>query len=553
VAQSGGFDSYWLWYKDRIRIHQIWFDTLLAHHTLYPTLPHSLAFLTSQYTDHPYYKDEGKDWQEGGDINEYWEYNVKDCCITLRSQQRMLPTLEKHGLLNFFFDHVMRIQPHLVRMTVRGVPIDVALKSYLAEELSADLSKRQAEIVAEAGRLCEEPDMELNIGSPKQMRRVMFTKLRMVGRGTSTDKENRTRIRENPRTPPEQRAWLESINDYKEDHKFLTTYVNAKIDPDSRVRSEYKQFGTQNAPGRLSSTKVMWGTGMNLQNQPERMYPSYHSGHPHYRLVYFDLEQAEARVVAMEAGIDEWKEQFEKARFDKSYDCHRALASDMFEVPYNEVPTKDRDESGKVTIRFIAKRCRHGLNYRMGPDKLASTTGLPLVDATRNYYIYHAKNRRIKKWWEEVEKEAVTSKRLYNAMGRRLIILGPITPDSLQSIVAFKPQSLVGDWVNRVIYMSEDDEEWPDRHARILLNVHDALIALAHKDHLKRCLSIMRKHAEHPIEIKGEQLIIPASLKATERASKWMVERDEDGTPAVKFYEDDGGLFRWSNLTTVEL
>ena len=65
VAQNGVFDATWLWFKDRIKMHGVWFDTLLAHHALYPALPHNLGFLTSMYTDHPYYKDEKADWPEG--------------------------------------------------------------------------------------------------------------------------------------------------------------------------------------------------------------------------------------------------------------------------------------------------------------------------------------------------------------------------------------------------------------------------------------------------------------------------------------------------------
>jgi hypothetical protein len=51
-----------------------------------PWLPHSLAFLTSRYTTHPYYKDEKEGWKQVGDADRFWRYNVKDCCITLAVQ-----------------------------------------------------------------------------------------------------------------------------------------------------------------------------------------------------------------------------------------------------------------------------------------------------------------------------------------------------------------------------------------------------------------------------------------------------------------------------------
>ena len=66
-----------------------------------------------------------------------------------------------------------------------------------------------------------------------------------------------------------------------------------------------------------------------------------------YAFGYFDLSQAEARYVGWEAGIEGWMEQFEKARVDRSYDTHRALASELFDIPYDEVPTYDHYDSAQ--------------------------------------------------------------------------------------------------------------------------------------------------------------------------------------------------------------
>ena len=81
IAQNGSFDISWLWYKDGIYVPQLWFDTMLAHHTLYSTLPHNLGFLTTQYTDHPYYKDERHEWREGGDIDSFWNTTVQTVAL----------------------------------------------------------------------------------------------------------------------------------------------------------------------------------------------------------------------------------------------------------------------------------------------------------------------------------------------------------------------------------------------------------------------------------------------------------------------------------------
>ena len=139
VAQNGHYDATWLWYKDRIRVHAHWFDTMLAHHFLYPGLPHDLGFITAQYTDHPHYKDEGKLWHEEGDIDAFWEYNVKDCCITRMAAEKMEQELLASGQHERFHNHVMRLQPELVQMTCNGVQVDERLKAELSEQLGREL------------------------------------------------------------------------------------------------------------------------------------------------------------------------------------------------------------------------------------------------------------------------------------------------------------------------------------------------------------------------------------------------------------------------------
>ena len=210
-----------------------------------------------------------------------------------------------------------------------------------------------------------------------------------------------------------------------------------KIDPDQRVRCEYKQTGVMSAPGRLSSSQVMWGSGGNLQNWPERAHRMVVADDD-YVFLYFDLSQAEARVVGWLADIETWIEQFEKARFDGSFDCHVALASDMFGIPYEDVPTYDRDEHGEVTLRFVAKRCRHGLNYRMMADRLAETTGLPLTRAREAFNLYHSASPELKVWWRSLEDEVRKTRMLVSPKGRVLRIMERLTDEALESNRCFQ-------------------------------------------------------------------------------------------------------------------
>lgn len=530
IAQNGMFDTYWMWYKDLIRVPRVWFDTMLAHHTLYPSLPHNLGYLTTQYTDHPFYKDEKDEWREGGNIDDFWTYNGKDCCHTWEVHVRELAELKRAGLDQFFFSHVMRLQPHLARMTVGGVKLDMSLKEQIKEQLYEDVAKKLSAFHSAVQEATGLTDYSPNPGSHTQLSELFFRRLKLVGRGASTDAANRKRMLAHPKTSDASKNVIIRLDDWAKDNKFATTYAGMEVDPDGRARCEYKQTGVQSAPGRLSSAKVLWGSGMNLQNQPPRAQPMFVADEG-FSFGYFDMAQAEARIVAWNYRIETWIEQFERARIQGGYDAHRALASEMWGIPYDEVPTEDSikhdDGTYTHTLRFIAKRCRHGLNYRMGPERLAETTGLTPRGAMEAYNLYHRATPELKRGWHRDEKQVRDTKMLFNAFGRRLIMLERLTPEALESIVAFYPQSTLGDHVCRVIYQCESDDRWP-AHARMVLNIHDALICLAPHDKVKTCLSIMKAYAEQPIMVRGEPLIIPADCKIS--------------------VPDDKGIERWSTL-----
>lgn len=537
VMQNGMFDSSWLAYKDRLIIGPSHFDTMLAHHTLYPSLPHNLGFLTTQYTNHPFYKDDGKTWRENWDIDEYWKYNGKDAAILISIYQEELQELKDQKLDEFFFDHVMRLQPHLIRMTYMGVKADVSLKASIAEMSKVEVARLKAEFYEQVALTTGDQDFKPNPASPKQMADLFFNRLRLVGRGVATDVKNRQRMRNHPRTTNEARKLLDAVDALAKEQKFLSTYAEMQHDEDNKIRCEYKQTGVSSAPGRLSSAATLWESGTNLQNQPERAHQMF-IAEPGYGFSYFDLAQAEARVVGWKAPIPKWMEQFEQARIDGKYDAHRALASEMFNIPYDETPKSDKNEDGSFSKRYIAKRCRHGLNYRMMPDRLAETLniGISLSDAEELWRIYHKTNPELEKWWEHTYDEVKKNRTLFNSYGRRWILLERYDEEALKAIVAFYPQSTIGDKVSRCIYLCESDPDWPSERARIALNIHDALIAIHDLEVGDTVRRIMKKHAEEPIIIKGydgvtRELIIPCDLKAS--------------------VPDEHGVHRWSTLEKV--
>ena len=538
VAQNGHYDASWLWFKDRIGVHHHWFDTMLAHHYLYPGLPHDLGFITAQYTDHPYYKDDGQLWKEEGDIDAFWHYNVTDCCITRTTALIMEGELREAGLHETFHNHVMRLQPELIQMTINGVSTDVELKEQFTVELGRSLEAARAVCQSKARASTGIPDYEFNPRSPTQLAKLFFTDLHLVGRGTSTDKENRERMRRHPRTPPAARDTIAAIDQYLLEAKFVSTYVNATPDDDGRWRCDYKQTGVASAPGRLSSSQTSWGSGLNFQNIPDGAKGMFIAP-TGWEFSYFDMSQVEARIVAVLAHIPVWIDQFEKARLHPgTYDAHCALAASMFKVPYEQVPKYDRDGGGQPTIRYVAKRCRHGLNYRMAADKLSSVTGLSSVEAEQAYRLYHMATPEIQVWWDDLIALVRRDRGITTCLGRRWMLMERWDVNALDSIVAFEPQSINGDHTSSVIYKCHSDSEWPPS-ARILINVHDANIALNRHADGEVVRSIMKKYAEHPLRINSVQnrlrhiddpleLIVPCELGVSQ--------------------PDEQGVHRWSTI-----
>jgi hypothetical protein len=104
-----------------------------------------------------------------------------------------------------------------------------------------------------------------------------------------------------------------------------------------------------------------------------------------------------------------------------------------------------------------------------------------------------------------------------------------------------------------VWYESEDDPDWP-RDARICLNIHDALICLAPLGKLTRCLSIMKRYAEEPINVQSivtgrtRPMIIPVETKVSV-PTVWSI--DEEGK--LQYTEREDGRHRWYGMKPIDI
>ena len=534
VAQNGDYDRSLLWFLDRILTQPHWFDTMLAEHLLHPTGRIGLDHLASTYTWESYYKSDKTTFYDDPDV--FFRYNIKDACVTREVVAPQVAALTKKGLLKFFFGHTMRLQPHLQAAQVLGTNIDHAKLDAASNLLRDDMK----EIQIKFDQLCSDaagepvtinPLSRIQFGKFLKRLGVVFHHRTRTGR-PQLDKTAKALISNTYAQDPHIPAILAAHADYVKESTHYSNFVDMKLDDDGRFRAAYSEQGTREAPGRLSSEKTHWGTGRNAQNFPHRISWLF-IAEPGYQVCYIDLEQAEARYVGWDANIEEWINDFEKARLNPgTFDCHRQLAALIYNVSYDEVPKEDHFPDGTPTKRFIGKRSRHGLNYRLGPDTFAEKNGLSLSVAQFVYAKYHRMYPELRRWWKRLEDEMRTNRVIYNSYGRPLYIEERLTTEALRSVVAFRPQSTIGDKMKRVWYMCHDDDDWPTG-ARIVRNVHDALYAIAPEKDAKTALSIMVRHAEEPINVGPFPMIIPAAPKLS--------------------VPDESGVHRFSTLKGVTL
>ena len=90
IGQNVHYDLTFLKHYD-VYAKQLYMDTMVAFHVLYPELPKGLEFMTSLYTDQPYYK-----WMRTtSDEQEFHRYNGLDALVTYECAQRIEEELKE--------------------------------------------------------------------------------------------------------------------------------------------------------------------------------------------------------------------------------------------------------------------------------------------------------------------------------------------------------------------------------------------------------------------------------------------------------------------------
>lgn len=238
-------------------------DTMLGHHTQFAGLPKGLDFLSSMYCEnHIYWKDEGKTWDKNTGEEQLWSYNCKDCVITYEVDAAIQASIDKLGLRGPH-DFQMKMFYPVLEAMIRGVKVDLKRRANFALELSDELALREQFFIDVLGH-------PLNPKSPLQMKKLFYEDLKqkeIFNRKTGTITLNDEALQKIAIREPILRPLVRNISEYRSLGVFLSTFVNAQLDSDQRLRCSYNIAGTETF--RLSSSQNAFDSGLNLQNIPK--------------------------------------------------------------------------------------------------------------------------------------------------------------------------------------------------------------------------------------------------------------------------------------------
>lgn len=515
IFQNGfGFDMFVLEDHD-VPVKNFAWDTMAGMHTIYiecasseddsglgrkkakqPALRKGLAFQTTWFTEEQYYKDDGKLWEETGNLDMFWRYNGKDAAVTREIKDVQLEQMEEMGVVEVM-KRKMSYVPTLMRMTRRGIPIDAAVHAELKTKYENEINRLQDFLDGGAGQ-------HINVKGA-DVKWLLFEKLGMPvkkrSKKTDVPTADKDAINELALTHPH--PLLMTILEIRERRDLIERYLNVAYDNDGRMRCAWDPTGTRT--GRLASRVSIYGTGTNLQNQPPELRRMFIC-EPGKVLWSIDYSQAEARCVAWLARCEKLIELF----LDPERDVHTENASRFFNIPV---------ESISFAQRYVAKRTVHASNYGMGAYRFwqvvnadSRNTGIKITlqearNAQEMYFMLYPEIKT--NYWYDIREQLKATLTLENAFGLKRMFFGKWSDQFLNEAYAFYPQSTVGEMTN--IAMVQVDNNVPD--AELFINGHDSLIGQCDEDKLPQVAKAIQEQMCIPIMIHDRELIIPTDVE----------------------------------------
>lgn len=251
------------------------FDTMLAHHLLFPGTPKGLDYLSSLYCRyHWYWKDDGKEWDSRGTLEQHLRYNAEDLLRTYEIATVLEPTIKKAGLQEQWQER-LDLNSLALDMMERGVKIDTQRRANLSLELALTAERYEAwfaRIIPDA-HVKDVVQLKSKTAKPwwrsSSQQRAYFSWLGLkLPRNRKTDRESFGKEALNilSEKHPELKRMFTALREYRSIGVFHNTFVKAPLEPNNRMKCSFNVAGTETF--RWSSSENAFGRGTNLQNIP---------------------------------------------------------------------------------------------------------------------------------------------------------------------------------------------------------------------------------------------------------------------------------------------
>ena len=347
-------------------------DTLIAHHTFASHMPQRLSHVASVFVDAGPWKITFKMGTGGASekglppeklsAEDLTKYNAADARIQARTRRAMKADLESELMVY----EVDKENARLCRsMIIGGIGVDLERRKWLHEEIV----KKQADLLDKMRTLLKRPNfhpMQLN-----EVRRALFTTLRAPLSASDPTESglpstSQTTLERLKGSSTRAGRFADLLLQWRGAVKIDSTYVYVKT---QTIDKPPKKHPT------VSRTHVNWrsygaGSGRyscRLQSAPRAEYlkdksivletrvREFYVARPGYKLVYFDLSQAELRFAAYLSGDRTFISACE------SGDVHTAMAKLLFPAEA-ELIGRDPKGAGKP-FRDVEKNCIFGCIY----------------------------------------------------------------------------------------------------------------------------------------------------------------------------------------------
>ena len=390
-------------------------------------------------------------------------YAAEDADITLRLWQLLKPQLHMAQVTKVYETLERPMVPVLGQMERSGIKVDRDTLSRMSNAFSQKMAALEDEIYELAGE-------KFAVGSPKQIGEVLFDKLDLTlpdgkkpSKGKSGAWSTGADILEDLAT---QHDLPRRILDWRQLDKLKSTYTDAlqnHINPETgRVHTSYSIAGA--STGRLASTDP------NLQNIPIRTEEGRRIreafvAEPGKTLVALDYSQIELRILAHIADIPALKEAF--ARGD---DIHAMTASEMFDVPMEEMTPE---------IRRRAKAINFGVIYGISGFGLARNLRIERSEAQGFIDRYFERFPGIRAYMDDTKAFAKKHGFVQTLFGRKIHTpeigaKGPRAGFAARAAINAPIQGTAADVIRRA--MVRMPAAIADLPAAMLLQVHDELL-----------------------------------------------------------------------------